>query len=116
MPGPRQRTSALALTFTGLLLAAAAPAATAAASGPPGGGTPLRPQCRTVVHGSTGTAHCFNPHATLARVTLHLTCRHAHDPDVHTPAVRVGPAQQVTIAARCRDGIARLWVSDGPYG
>ncbi|UQA96204.1 hypothetical protein [Streptomyces halobius] len=116
MPISRRRTAALTITLAAFL-GATAPAVQAV---PPAASDDPQelphPQCRTKVVGSTGTASCFNPNGNNSKVQLHIECKRWYDPDVDTRGMVVGPAQHITLAGRCWQEIADLWVSDVPGG
>ncbi|MET9296356.1 hypothetical protein [Streptomyces sp. NPDC003077] len=72
---------------------------------------PLRAWCRTGVRGSTGSAECFNPNASVDRVRLHVECRRWYDPDVDTAAERIGPAGHASLSGRCWHEVDDVWIS-----
>ncbi|MGW7005680.1 hypothetical protein ACWGCW_23460 [Streptomyces sp. NPDC054933] len=101
-----------------LMAAAIAPAATPpAAHATPAAGAPSAgasgTQCRTRVHGSTGTVVCHNPDPVVVRVQLHIACARWWDPATDTRPVPVGPAQTVTLAGRCWKEIRSIWITLG---
>ncbi|MGW2597537.1 hypothetical protein [Streptomyces klenkii] len=123
MRSPLRRTAALLFAATALAgatapalpVAAAAPA-TAPAAAPTASPAAARAgarhaECRTRVHGSHATTHCFNGNATTDHVQLHVECVRWWDPDMDTARAAVGPAGHVSLTQRCWLGIRHAWVT-----
>ncbi|MFD4321678.1 hypothetical protein [Streptomyces sp. NPDC058548] len=70
--------------------------------------------CRTVVQGSTVTAHCQNPYPRTDRVRLHIECEHWWDIDSDSAPVEVGPADYGTITGRCWKEVRSAWITHQP--
>ncbi|MGK5731358.1 hypothetical protein [Streptomyces sp. URMC 124] len=117
MSFPLRRTAAV-LFAAAALAASTAPVPPAAAAAPPAAPpAPLGPghaECRTRVHGSHATAHCFNGNAGTDRVQLHVECVRWWDPDMDTAQAVVGPAGHVALSQRCWLGIRHAWVTHRP--
>ncbi|MFE5858021.1 MULTISPECIES: hypothetical protein [unclassified Streptomyces] len=70
--------------------------------------------CRTVVDGSSATAHCNNPYPGSDRVRLHIECERWWDLDVDSAPVLVAPAGYVELTGRCWKEIGAVWISHQP--
>ncbi|MFF4215952.1 hypothetical protein [Streptomyces nondiastaticus] len=119
MRSPLRRTTALLFAAAALAgsTAPVSPPAAAAPSAAPAAVPAAVPagtrhaECRTRVHGSHATAHCFNGNATTDHVQLHVECVRWWDPDMDTAPAAVGPAGHVSLAQRCWLGIRHAWVT-----
>ncbi|MEU8552044.1 hypothetical protein AB0C81_34575 [Streptomyces roseoverticillatus] len=119
MRSPLRRTAALLFAAAALAgstapaspPAAAAPDAAPAAAPEAAPSGPRHAECRTRVHGSHATAHCFNGNATTDHVQLHVECVRWWDPDMDTARAAVGPAGHVSLTQRCWLGIRHAWVT-----
>ncbi|WP_338899035.1 hypothetical protein WBG99_28430 [Streptomyces sp. TG1A-60] len=72
---------------------------------------PFGAACRSTVLGSQVIAHCFNPHATVDRVRLHIECERWWDIDSDGAPVETGPAQTVRLTGRCWKEVHSVWFS-----
>ncbi|MCB8904909.1 MULTISPECIES: hypothetical protein [unclassified Streptomyces] len=70
--------------------------------------------CRTVVQGSTVTAHCQNPYPRTDRVRLHVECERWWDIDSDSAPVEVGPADYGKITGRCWKEVRSAWITHQP--
>ncbi|MFJ2937849.1 hypothetical protein ACIO8G_34390 [Streptomyces sp. NPDC087219] len=70
--------------------------------------------CRTVVQGSTVTAHCQNPYPRTDRIRLHVECERWWDIDSDSAPVEVGPADYGTITGRCWKEVRSAWITHQP--
>ncbi|MFF5916735.1 hypothetical protein ACFY8C_00110 [Streptomyces flavochromogenes] len=70
--------------------------------------------CRTVVQGSTVTAHCQNPYPRTDRIRLHVECERWWDVDSDSAPVEVGPADYGTITGRCWKEVRSAWITHQP--
>ncbi|MFE6063505.1 hypothetical protein [Streptomyces sp. NPDC056431] len=70
--------------------------------------------CRTVVQGSTVTAHCQNPYPRADRVRLHVECERWWDIDSDSAPVEVGPADYGKITGRCWKEVRSAWITHQP--
>ncbi|WP_128976721.1 hypothetical protein [Streptomyces roseicoloratus] len=70
--------------------------------------------CRTLVQGSTVTAHCRNPYPRTDRVRLHVECDRWWDVDTDSAPVEVGPADYAQVTGRCWKEVRSAWVTHEP--
>ncbi|WP_395359939.1 hypothetical protein ACHGLA_08230 [Streptomyces sp. YH02] len=70
--------------------------------------------CRTVVQGSTVTAHCQNPYPRTDRIRLHVECERWWDIDSDSAPVEVGPADYGTVTGRCWKEVRSAWITHQP--
>ncbi|MEH6375029.1 hypothetical protein V7793_11960 [Streptomyces sp. KLMMK] len=113
MSFPLRRTAAV-LFAAAALAGSTAPVSPAAAAAPAAPPVPRHAECRTRVHGSHATAHCFNGNAITDSVQLHIECVRWWDPDMDTAQAVVGPAGHVALSQRCWLGIRHAWVTHRP--
>ncbi|GAA2808006.1 hypothetical protein [Streptomyces showdoensis] len=114
--------AALLAGLAGLAVAAevrAAPAPAEAAPAAPAAGRAERDQdvgasCRTVVEGSSVTAHCQNPYPRTDRVRLHIECERWWDVDSDSAAVAVGPADYAQVTGHCWKEVRSAWITHEP--
>ncbi|QFQ96306.1 hypothetical protein F9278_08940 [Streptomyces phaeolivaceus] len=72
---------------------------------------PFGAACRSTVTGSQVIAHCFNPHATVDHVRLHIECARWWDIDSDSAAVETAPARTVRLTGRCWKEVRSVWFS-----
>ncbi|MGW2019620.1 hypothetical protein [Streptomyces sp. NPDC001927] len=118
---PHRRAAALAsaaVLLTGLGIAAEVRAAPAPAEEIPAptarDAEGFEASCRTVVEGSTVTAHCQNPYPTTDRVRLHVECERWWDVDTDSAPVDVGPTAYAQLTARCWKEVKSAWLTHQP--
>ncbi|MFD0370652.1 hypothetical protein [Streptomyces sp. NPDC059071] len=70
--------------------------------------------CRTLVQGSTVTAHCQNPYPRTDRVRLHVECDRWWDVDSDSAPVEVGPADYAQVTGRCWKEVRSAWITHEP--
>ncbi|WP_328945367.1 hypothetical protein OG259_31700 [Streptomyces sp. NBC_00250] len=70
--------------------------------------------CRTVVEGSSVTAHCQNPYPRTDRVRLHVECERWWDIDSDSAPVDVGPADYGKVTGRCWKEVRSAWITHQP--
>ncbi|MFF6775220.1 hypothetical protein ACFY8W_16865 [Streptomyces sp. NPDC012637] len=70
--------------------------------------------CRTLVQGSTVTAHCQNPYPRTDRVRLHVECDRWWDVDTDSAPVEVGPADYAKVTGRCWKEVRSAWITHEP--
>ncbi|MFJ3906690.1 hypothetical protein [Streptomyces sp. NPDC090025] len=70
--------------------------------------------CRTLVQGSTVTAHCQNPYPRTDRIRLHVECARWWDVDTDSAAVEVGPADYAQVTGRCWKEVRSAWLTHEP--
>ncbi|MFI8516223.1 hypothetical protein ACIGEZ_00120 [Streptomyces sp. NPDC085481] len=70
--------------------------------------------CRTVVEGSSVTAHCQNPFPRTDRVRLHVECARWWDLDSDSAPVDVGPADYAQVSGRCWKEVRSAWITHEP--
>ncbi|MDX3732705.1 hypothetical protein [Streptomyces caniscabiei] len=67
--------------------------------------------CRSTVTGSQVVGYCFNPHAAVDHVRLHIECARWWDIDSDSAAVEAGPARTVRLTGRCWKEVDSVWFS-----
>ncbi|NBM14770.1 hypothetical protein GUY61_03590 [Streptomyces sp. GC420] len=72
---------------------------------------PFGAECRTSIHGSHVTAHCFNPYPATDRVRLHIECDRWWDVDADSAPLMARPARTVKLTGRCWKEVRAVWVS-----
>ncbi|WP_329277334.1 hypothetical protein [Streptomyces sp. NBC_00691] len=109
----------VAVLLTGIAVAAEvraapAPAEELPAATPAGEPENFGASCRTVVQGSTVTAHCQNPYPGTDRVRLHVECERWWDIDSDSAPVEVGPADYGELTGRCWKEVRSAWITHQP--
>ncbi|MCX5225375.1 hypothetical protein [Streptomyces sp. NBC_00233] len=110
----------VAVLLTGIAVAAEVRAAPAPAEEPPVTAPAAEDpenfgaSCRTVVQGSTVTAHCQNPYPRTDRVRLHVECERWWDIDSDSAPVEVGPADYGELTGRCWKEVRSAWITHQP--
>ncbi|MET9542741.1 hypothetical protein ABZY16_35485 [Streptomyces sp. NPDC006553] len=110
----------VAVLLTGIAVAAEVRAAPAPAEEPPVTAPAAEEpenfgaSCRTVVQGSTVTAHCQNPYPRTDRVRLHVECERWWDIDSDSAPVEVGPADYGELTGRCWKEVRSAWITHQP--
>ncbi|MDT0573936.1 hypothetical protein RM704_41925 [Streptomyces sp. DSM 3412] len=72
---------------------------------------PFGAACHSTVTGSQVIGYCFNPHAAVDHVRLHIECARWWDLDSDSAAVETGPARTVRLTGRCWKEVRSVWFS-----
>lgn len=72
---------------------------------------PFGAACHSTVTGSQVVGYCFNPHAAVDHVRLHIECARWWDLDSDSAAVETGPARTVRLTGRCWKEVSSVWFS-----
>ncbi|MEX0174136.1 hypothetical protein [Streptomyces sp. LMG1-1-1.1] len=110
----------VAVLLTGIAVAdevrtAPAPAEERPAAAPAAGEQEVfEASCRTVVQGSSVTAHCHNPYPRTDSVRLHVECDRWWDVDSDSAPVEVGPADYAKVTGRCWKEVRSAWITHQP--
>ncbi|MFF9039111.1 hypothetical protein ACF090_27015 [Streptomyces sp. NPDC014892] len=67
--------------------------------------------CHSTVTGSQVVGYCFNPHAAVDHVRLHIECARWWDLDSDSAAVETPPARTVRLTGRCWKEVGSVWFS-----
>ena len=67
--------------------------------------------CHSTVTGSQVVGYCFNPHAAVDHVRLHIECARWWDIDSDSAAVETAPARTVRLTGRCWKEVRSVWFS-----
>ncbi|MEE1765778.1 MULTISPECIES: hypothetical protein [unclassified Streptomyces] len=72
---------------------------------------PFGAACHSTVTGSQVVGYCFNPHAAVDHVRLHIECARWWDLDSDSAAVETAPARTVRLTGRCWKEVRSVWFS-----